>query len=87
MSRFRDLALAYRLPNAPVLPLATDHDAGEAEAMAEHYATPAGPPLSARDPLRDGLLAGYRQHVARPIAQAAPAVVLEPNRPTAGDIQ
>jgi hypothetical protein len=39
-----------------------DHDTAEAEAMAEHYATPAGPALPERDPLAEGLLRGFWAH-------------------------
>jgi hypothetical protein len=39
-----------------------DHDAAEAEAMAEHYAAPAGAPLPQSDPLAAGLLEGFRRH-------------------------
>jgi hypothetical protein len=39
-----------------------DHDAAEAEAMAEHYAAPVGPALPDRDPLAEGLLCGFWAH-------------------------
>jgi hypothetical protein len=42
-----------------------DHDAAEAEAMAEHFSAPEGPDLPEHDPLRDGLLRGFHEHRAR----------------------
>jgi hypothetical protein len=39
-----------------------DHDTAEAEAMAEHYAAPAGLILPGRDPLAEGLLRGFWAH-------------------------
>lgn len=43
-------------------PALIDHDVAEAEAIAAHYAAPAGPPLPAHDPLADGLLRGFHAH-------------------------
>ncbi|WP_265545600.1 hypothetical protein [Roseomonas mucosa] len=52
-----------RIPGEkPRSPSAPDHDAAEAEAMAEHYATPVGEPLPGTDPLAAGLLKGFYAH-------------------------
>ena len=71
MSRFRALARAFRLPGVSEPPAAPEpameHDAAEAEAMAEHYAAPAGPVLPQPDPLAQGLARGFRtQRGGRP---------------------
>ncbi|MBP0493988.1 hypothetical protein [Roseomonas indoligenes] len=42
----------------------TNHDAGEAAAMAEHYAAPVGPDLPHPDPLTVGLVRGFHAHRA-----------------------
>jgi hypothetical protein len=52
-----------RIPGEkPRSPSAPDHDAAEAEAMAEHYAAPVGEPLPGMDPLAAGLLKGFYAH-------------------------
>ncbi|MBP0445016.1 hypothetical protein J8J14_09510 [Roseomonas sp. SSH11] len=39
-----------------------NHDASEASALADHYATLAGPELPEPDPLAEGLLRGFAAH-------------------------
>jgi hypothetical protein len=67
-----DLLAAQGRRSGPDVLVGNDDDP-EREAMAQHYsAPPSGRPylLSDHDPLRDGLLAGFRRHSARMAARA-----------------
>ena len=57
-----DLLVELRRYRGELPALLTDHDAAEAEAMAAHYAAPAGPDLPQPDPLTRGLLATANRH-------------------------
>ena len=65
LRRHRDevaIIMAQRSAGAVPYQPDLDHDAAEAAAMSEHYATLAGPVLPERDPMAEGLLRGFWAH-------------------------